>query len=126
MINCSVTMKSLIRLIIISFFVIAYVETIVDQPPIRPPRRIERNWGSNGFESTESQTLTPDEEKYLLSKLMKINKDSNHECEPQMEEQFKGLIRDWKATNEAMKDKTCENQGGPVEIKNVGVDLGTF
>ena len=102
-------MKSLIWLIIISFFVIAYVETIANQPPVRPPRRIESSYGFESIESTES--LTPDEKKYLLSKLMKINKDNNHECEPQMEEQFKELIRDWKETDKAMKDATCENQG---------------
>ena len=115
MINRSVTMKSLICLIKISFFIIAYVETIADQPPIRPPRRFE---SSHGFESAESLPmtfesleLTGNEKNYLLSKLMKINEDSNHECEPQMEEQFKELIRDWKETDKAMKDATCENQG---------------
>ena len=40
---------------------------------------------------------------------MKINKDSNHECTPQMEEHVMELIRDWKETNEAMKDKTCDS-----------------
>ena len=106
MIDRSVTMKSLIRLIITSFFIIAYVETIANQPPIRPPRRIE---SSHGFKSTESLEFTADEKNYFLSKLMKINKDSNHECTPQMEEHVMELIRDWKETNEAMKDKTCDS-----------------
>ena len=44
---------------------------------------------------------------------MKMQKYSSHECEPKMEEHFKALIRDWKETDNAMKDPTCENQGGP-------------
>ena len=97
----------------ISFFIIANVETIVDKPPIRPPRRIE---SSHGFKSTESLEFTADEKNALL-KLMKMQKYSSHECEPKMEEHFKELIRDWKETDNAMKDPTCENQGGPGTVK---------
>ena len=87
----------------------------------------------HGLESTESLELTADEQDDLLeyikksSKLMKINKYSNHECEKQMEERIKALAVLWKETDEAMEkteDTTCENQGGPVEIENVGEDLG--
>ena len=109
-------MKSLIRLILISFFIIAYV--MVES--------------SHGLESTESQELTADELDDLLeyikksSKLMKINEYSNHECETEMEEHIKALAVLWKETDEAIEkneDTTTENQGGPVEIENVGEDL---
>ena len=102
-------MKSLIRLIMRSFFIIAYV-------------MIE---SSHGFEPTVSLginelTAKLDDIK-KSSKLMKIKKFSKHECTKEMKKHIKGITLLWLEADEAMErkeDKKCENQGG-LEIKGV-------
>jgi hypothetical protein len=61
------------------------------------------------------------------SKLMKIKNYSKHNCVKQMKEHVKAISVLWLQADEVMEkkeDKKCENQGGPVEIEDVGEDFG--
>ena len=82
----------------------------------------------------KSSTVSPDikdpaaklDDIKKTSKLMKIKKYSKHECAKQMKEHIKGITLLWLETDEAMEkkeDTKCENQGGPVEIEDVGDNL---
>ena len=104
MINHSFTMKSFIRLILISFFIIAYA--MAESPTVSP-------------EIKDPSAKLDDIKK--SSKLMKIKKISKHECTKEMKKHVKGITRLWLEADEAMEkkeDTKCENQGG-LEIKGV-------
>jgi hypothetical protein len=104
-------MKSLIRLIMISFFIIAFVMAAVmaESPAVSP-------------EIKDPSAKLDDIKK--SSKLMKIKKYSKHECTKEMKKHVKGITRLWLEADEAMEkkeDTKCENQGG---LENKGVDFG--
>ena len=103
-------MKSLIQLIMISFFIIAYV--MVES--------------SHGFEPTVSlgmKELTAKlDDLKISSKLMNIEKYSKHKCAKQMKEHIREITLLWLEADEAMEKKEgtkCEDQGGPVEIEGI-------
>ena len=57
---------------------------------------------------------------------MKIKKFSKHNCVKQMKEHIKAMSELWLQADEVMEkkeDTKCGNQGGPVEIKDVGENL---
>ena len=105
-------MKSLIRLNMINFFIIAYV--MVES--------------SHGFEPTVSLgikelTAKLDDIK-KSSKLMNIKKFSKHKCAKEMKKHIKVITLLWLEADEAMEkkeDTTCENQGGLVETEGRSV-----
>ena len=111
MINRSFTMKSLIRLIMISFFIIAFVMAAVmaESPTVSP-------------EIKDPSAKLDDIKK--SSKLMKIKKFSKHECIKEMKKHIKGITLLWLEADEAMEkkeDTTCETQGGLVETEGRSV-----
>ena len=114
MINRSFTMKSLIRLIVISFFIIADVMAAVmaESPTVSPEIK------------DPSAKLDDIKKSSKLMKIRKIKKYSKHECTKEMKKHIKGITLLWLETDEAMEkkeDKKCENHGG-LEIE--GVDFG--
>ena len=107
-------MKSLIRQIMISYFIIAYVIAAImaqELPTVSPVVKDPAAKLDNIKKS---------------SKLMKIKNYSKHNCVKQMKEHIKAISVLWLQADEVMEkkeDKKCENQGGPVEIDDVGENL---
>ena len=113
MIDCSVIMKSLIQQIMISIFIQDVIAAIMAQD-LPTVSRVEKDPAAKLDFIKKS------------SKLMKIKKYSKHNCVKQMKEHIKAISVLWLQADEVMEkkeDKKCENQGGPVEIDDVGENL---
>ena len=101
----------------ISFFIIAYVMTavMVESSPMSPT-----------VPTVVKDPAAKLDDIKKSSKLMKIRNFSKNNCAKQMKEHIKAISVLWLQADEVMEkkeDKKCDNQGGPVEIENVGEDL---
>ncbi len=115
-INYSVNMKSLIWLIVISFFILDYVTVAIMAQELPTVSPVIKDPAAKLDDIKKS------------SKLMKIKNYSKTECAKQMKEHIKSSSALWLQADEVMEKKgntKCENQGGPVEVENVGEDLDT-
>ena len=98
----------------ISFFIIAYVIVAIMAQELSTVSPVVKDPASKLDDIKKS------------SKLMKIKRYSKHNCVKQMKGHIKGMKLQWLQADEVMEkkeDTKCENQGGPVEIADVGEDF---
>ena len=101
----------------ISFFIIAYVMAAI---------MVESSPTSPTVPTVVKDPAAKLDKIKKSSKLMKIRNFSKNNCAKQMKEHIKAISVLWLQADDVMEkkeDKKCDNQGGSVEIENVGEDL---